>query len=224
SYRWETLAPTPDELIDADRFFLKYPPKHLWSEAKFKKIDFGDVPEVAFLGRSNVGKSSLLNALLNNKNLAYTSSKPGRTRLMNAFGIADGKLVLLDMPGYGHASREEWGVQIMKYLKSRKQFRRAFLLIDAKHGLKKNDLQLLEQFGQEGISYQIVLSKIDRVKPEDLEKLFKEVRDLMENGIPGANAGLGEILATAGDPAKKGEKKVGLSDLRRAILVASGLE
>ncbi|KAH0611978.1 uncharacterized protein H6S33_010030 [Morchella sextelata] len=224
SYRWETLAPTPDELIDADRFFLKYPPKHLWSEAKFKKIDFGDVPEVAFLGRSNVGKSSLLNALLNNKNLAYTSSKPGRTRLMNAFGIADGKLVLLDMPGYGHASREEWGVQIMKYLKSRKQFRRAFLLIDAKHGLKKNDLQLLEQFGQEGISYQIVLSKIDRVKPKDLEKLFKEVRDLMENGIPGANAGLGEILATAGDPAKKGEKKVGLSDLRRAILVASGLE
>jgi GTP-binding protein len=98
------------------------------------------------------------------------------------------------------------------------------LLIDAKHGLKKNDLQLLEQFGQEGISYQIVLSKIDRVKPKDLEKLFKEVRDLMENGIPGANAGLGEILATAGDPAKKGEKKVGLSDLRRAILVASGLE
>ncbi|KAH8150139.1 uncharacterized protein LAJ45_05825 [Morchella importuna] len=224
SYRWETFAPTPDELIDADRFFLKYPPKHLWSEAKFKKIDFGDVPEVAFLGRSNVGKSSLLNALLNNKNLAYTSSKPGRTRLMNAFGIADGKLVLLDMPGYGHASREEWGVQIMKYLKSRKQFRRAFLLIDAKHGLKRNDLQLLEQFGQEGISYQIVLSKIDRVKPKDLEKLFKEVRGLMENGIPGANAGLGEILATAGDPAKKGEKKVGLSDLRRAILVASGLE
>lgn len=106
----------------------------------------------------------------------------------------------------------------------RDRFRRAFLLIDAKHGLKKNDLLLLDQFGQEGISFQIVLSKIDRVKPDAVAKLFEEVRHLMENGIKGMNAGLGEILATAADPAKKGVKKVGLSELRWAVMVACGLE
>lgn len=104
------------------------------------------------------------------------------------------------------------------------RFRRAFLLIDAKHGLKKNDLLLLEQFGQEGISFQIVLSKIDRVKPDDVSKLFEDVRGLMETGIAGMNAGLGEILATSGDPARKGEKKVGMSELRWSVMVACGLE
>lgn len=104
------------------------------------------------------------------------------------------------------------------------RFRRAFLLVDAKHGLKKNDLLLLQQFGQEGISFQIVLSKIDRVKPDEVTKLFDLVRGVMEKGIGGTNAGLGEILATAAAPIRKGEKKVGMSELRWAIMVACGLE
>lgn len=83
---------------------------------------------------------------------------------------------------------------------------------------------LLEQFGQEGVSFQIVLSKVDRVKPDDIVKLFEEVRELMDKGTGGMNAGLGEILATSADPAKKGLKKVGLSELRWAVMVAAGLE
>lgn len=164
AYRWDTDAPTAAQLKRADSFFTKSPPKHLWSEAKFKKIDYGDAPEVCasprggvvclhggvgglmlyrlrfwvavtwgyvqFLCRQARGwwadgrdaqKSSILNALLRFKGMAYTSSKPGKTRLMSAFAINQGKMVLIDMPGYGHASREDWGLQIMKYLSSRKQ-------------------------------------------------------------------------------------------------------
>lgn len=105
-----------------------------------------------------------------------------------------------------------------------RRFRRAFLLIDARHGLKQNDILLLRQFGREGISFQIVLSKIDRVKPEDVAKLFEFVRHFMHTGIGGMNAGLGEILATSAAPIRKGEKKVGMSELRWAIMVACGLE
>ncbi|KAL7269977.1 hypothetical protein RUND412_007329 [Rhizina undulata] len=214
AYRWETTEPTGEMLRGADDFFLRYPPSFLWSAEKFKTIEFGDVPE----------KSSMLNALLNNKNLAFTSSKPGRTRLMNAFGINQKKLIILDMPGYGHGSREEWGTQIMKYLRSRKQFRRAFVLIDAKHGVKPADMMLLEHLGTEGISYQIVLSKVDRLNPHDgsLRKVFEDIKYLMETGLAGVS-GLGEILATAADPSKKGAVKIGISELRWAVMVAGGL-
>jgi GTP-binding protein len=116
------VEPTQADLQRADEFFCRYPPQHLWSEAKFKKIDYGNAPEVAFLGRSNVGKSSMLNALMNHAGMAYTSSKPGKTKLLSAFAINQGKLVLVDVPGYGHASREDWGTQVMKYLLSRKQY------------------------------------------------------------------------------------------------------
>ncbi|KAI5809040.1 P-loop containing nucleoside triphosphate hydrolase protein, partial [Peziza echinospora] len=225
--RWETTPPTSVQLDLATRFFTQHPPKFLWSAEKFKKIDFGDVPEVAFLGRSNVGKSSLLNALLNHHSMATTSSKPGRTRLMNAFSINQGKLVLLDMPGYGHAARAEWGVQIMKYLLSRKQFKRAFLLIDAHHGPKETDFQMLDHLGASGIPYQVVLSKIDKIhrKPQDLEAAFTKMKELLtDRDHRRGTSVLGEILATASSPAKKGEVKIGMADLRWAVMVAGGLE
>jgi len=168
-------------------------------------------------------KSTLLNALLNHKGLAYTSSKPGRTKLLSAFAINQGKILLLDMPGYGHASREEWGTQVMKYITSRKQFRRAFVLIDAKHGPKSSDLMLLERLGREGVSYQIILSKIDKLSPfnGDLQRAFLDTKYLMETGLGGVS-GLGEVLGVAGDPAKKGPK-IGINDLRWSIMVACGL-
>ena len=127
SYYWDTTAPNYDQLKRAHKFFWKAPPKLLFSSTKFRSVPVTKVPEVAFLGRSNVGKSSLLNSLLGKK-ICHVSSKAGRTKSMNFFAVGGedgygnpGKLVLLDMPGYGKGSREEWGPEIMKYLTGRKE-------------------------------------------------------------------------------------------------------
>lgn len=128
SYYWDTPAPNASQLAYAEKFFApsRHSPIKLWSAAKFRTTPLSSIePEVAFLGRSNVGKSSLLNGVMG-REMCWTSSKPGRTREMNAFGIGgtkggESKIVLLDMPGYGKASRTEWGTEIMKYLQGRKQ-------------------------------------------------------------------------------------------------------
>ena len=128
AYYWDTAPPTAVQLRRAERFFGAAPPKLLYSATKFRTVNNSAIPEVAFLGRSNVGKSSLLNALMGQK-ICHTSSKPGRTRSMNFFAVggedghgSPGKLAVLDMPGYGKGSREEWGPEIMKYLVGRKQY------------------------------------------------------------------------------------------------------
>lgn len=127
SYHWDTAVPTRSNLDYANKFFLSRPPKILYSSDKFRTVEQGTVPEVVFLGRSNVGKSSLLNAVMG-RNICHTSSKPGRTRTMNFFAVggpdeagSPGKIVVLDMPGYGKGSRAEWGPEITKYLVGRKQ-------------------------------------------------------------------------------------------------------
>lgn len=128
SYYWDTQTPSAAQLLYADQFFAPshHSPIKLWSASKFRTTPMSSLePEVAILGRSNVGKSSLLNVVMG-KEICWTSSRPGRTREMNAFGIGgtkggESKVVLLDMPGYGKASRAEWGVEIMKYLQGRRQ-------------------------------------------------------------------------------------------------------
>ncbi|KAI9811222.1 MAG: GTP-binding protein [Pycnora praestabilis] len=238
AYRWDTTAPTASQLKYADDFFLRHAPKFLWSAEKFRTMDFGNVPEVAFLGRSNVGKSSLLNALLNRK-ISHTSSKPGRTRSMNAFSVHDGRLVILDMPGYGKGSRGEWGKEIMKYLMGRKQLRRAFLLIDAGHGIKTSDQQLLGILRQAAVPHQILLSKVDRVlfptarmpSEPSMERNFSHLRRFMEGmrdivqpktgDGPGA---LGEVLTCSAEKSVEVGKKMGIGGVRWAVLSAGGLE
>ena len=128
SYYWDTAPPKPAQLQRSEQFFRAAPPKLMFSATSFRTIEILKMPEVAFLGRSNVGKSSLLNALMG-KNICHTSSKPGRTRSMNFFAVGGedghgnpGRLAVLDMPGYGKGSREEWGTEIMKYLVGRKQY------------------------------------------------------------------------------------------------------
>jgi GTP-binding protein len=133
-----------------------------------------DLPEVAFAGRSNVGKSSLVNALTGRKTLARTSNTPGRTREVNFFNLG-GRLMLVDLPGYGYAqaSKSEigrWNRLIEDYLKGRPNLRRVCLLIDARHGLKDGDRAVMKLLDVAAVNYQAVLTKTDKVKPGELEK------------------------------------------------------
>jgi len=173
----------------------------------------GDVlPEVAFAGRSNVGKSSLLNALVGQKALARTSNTPGRTREVNYF-VLDDRAYLVDLPGYGYAkaSKKEvagWNRLIQDYLKGRASLRRVFLLIDARHGLKTSDAPTLELMDMAAVSYQAVLTKADKVKAGELEKMIERTaKELSKHP-----AAFPEIIATS---ARKG---TGLPELRAAIL------
>lgn len=135
-------------------------------------------PEIAFAGRSNVGKSSLLNALTGRNNLARASNTPGRTREINFFDLG-GVLRLVDLPGYGYARAskrdvEAWTRLTSAFLRGRAALRRVIVLIDARHGLKAADLQVLDALDEAAVSYQIVLTKADKVKPTVLAALVDE--------------------------------------------------
>jgi len=208
-------------------------------------MSFGDSPEVCFLGRSNVGKSSLLNALLG-KQIAHTSSKAGRTRSMNAFAVGgsedNGKnrLVVLDMPGYGKGGRAEWGTEILKYLGNRKQLKMAFVLVDAEHGIKATDQQLLALFQKQGIPHQVVLAKVDKLlfpgrKSSNptlealsprflrLRNIMEEVKDVVQPDLEDESGGLGEVIACSSEKWVDG-KRLGIDAVRFAMLRATDLE
>lgn len=140
-------------------------------------------PEVAFAGRSNVGKSSLINALAGRKSLARVSVTPGRTRELNFFTLGnEGKLLLVDMPGYGYAraSKAEvkgWTRLIRDYLKGRRELKRVFLLIDARHGLKESDRDIMTLMDEAAVSYQAVLTKADKPKAAELVAIEAKVSE-----------------------------------------------
>ncbi|CAI7645361.1 unnamed protein product [Penicillium bialowiezense] len=247
-YYWDTQPPQPEQLAFADKVFTpsRHSPIKLWSAAKFRTTPMSSVePEVAFLGRSNVGKSSLLNAIMGQE-VCWTSSKPGRTREMNAFGIGgtkggESKVVLLDMPGYGKASRAEWGAEIMKYLQGRKQLRRAFLLIDSMHGIKKTDADILRLFRHHAIPHQIILSKVDKFLAKKMKTMKTGVTaaniqrlQLLLQGIkpmvqldPQAGEGpgsLGEILTCSAEADIGKGRALGIDAVRWSILSAAGID
>jgi GTP-binding protein len=134
--------------------------------------------EIAFAGRSNVGKSSLINALVNQHGLARTSNTPGRTQELNFFETPGVPLFLVDMPGYGFArapkaSVDRWTALVKTYLRGRPSLVRTFLLIDARHGLKAPDLQVMKLMDIAAVSYRVVLTKIDKIKPTELARVMQ---------------------------------------------------
>ena len=138
-------------------------------------------PEIAFAGRSNVGKSSLINALTGRTSLARVSVTPGRTRELNFFTLGkDEALYLVDMPGYGYAKASKaqvkgWTRLIRDYLQGRRELKRVFLLIDARHGLKDNDRETMTLMDEAAVSYQAVLTKADKPKAAELAKIIEQV-------------------------------------------------
>jgi GTP-binding protein len=140
-------------------------------------------PEIAFAGRSNVGKSSLLNALVGQKALARVSVTPGRTRELNFFTLGkDAELYLVDMPGYGYARASKaavkgWTRLIAEYLKGRRELKRVFLLIDARHGIKPNDRETMKLLDEAAVSYQAVLTKADKPKASELQAVAAKVSE-----------------------------------------------
>ena len=135
--------------------------------------------EVAFAGRSNVGKSSLINALTNQKGLARASGEPGRTRELNFFNVDDTPLRIVDLPGYGYAKApkpvvEKWTRLTRAFLRGRANLKRVYLLIDSRHGLKEVDTKVMDVFDEAAVSYQLVLTKADKIKPPAVRRVTEE--------------------------------------------------
>lgn len=168
-------------------------------------------PEIAFAGRSNVGKSSLVNALTGQKTLAHASNTPGRTRELNFFLLAD-RLMLVDLPGYGYAKAgrkdvKKWNDLVMAYLSGRPNLKRVLLLIDSRHGLKDNDLTTMELLDETAVSYQIILTKLDKIKPSEADSVMKATAAKLKKHP----AAMSEVIGTSS------EKKTGISELRQAL-------
>ncbi len=163
---------TPDEIAAGEALFGR-PWQFVLSAPSLDVLPPANRPEIAFAGRSNVGKSSLINALVKRRGLARTSNTPGRTQELNFFETPGVALYLVDMPGYGFAQApkdkvEAWTRLVKAYLRGRPTLLRVFLLIDARHGLKQVDLDLMVMLDEAAVSYQGVLTKADKVKPHHL--------------------------------------------------------
>jgi GTP-binding protein len=168
-------------------------------------------PEVAIIGRSNVGKSTLINAVTGRKALARTSNTPGRTQEINFFTISDSHY-LVDLPGYGYANApllivEKWQRLLKQYLSGRQSLRRAFVLIDCRHGVKAVDEKILTLLDSSAVTFQVILTKADKVKETEREKIISQVRE----GLSNHPAAFPELILTSS------EKGWGIETLRSVI-------
>jgi GTP-binding protein len=206
------------DLDDAARKTFSGPIDFLKSAPTLEFLPDADLPEVAFAGRSNVGKSTLLNALTNRKGLARASNTPGRTQELNFFTVGDPpQFRLVDMPGYGFAKAppqvaKRWRFLINDFLRGRPTLKRTLLLVDARRGLKDIDRELMAMLDEAAVSYRIVLTKSDKLK----EKPLADVTAALTDQAKSHAAAHPEILTTSA------ESGLGIDELRKAVIQAIG--
>jgi len=205
------------DLEEQARKLFSGPVEFLKSAPDLQFLPDAEAPEIAFAGRSNVGKSSLLNALINRKALARTSNTPGRTQELNFFDVAKPvRIRLVDMPGYGFAEApkdlvKRWRRLVNDYLRGRQVLKRALVLIDSRHGLKDVDREVMRMLDEAAVSYHIVLTKGDKLKPSALGRVYEEVAAEAARH-PAAHPAIFTTSSETGS---------GIAELRAAILEAA---
>ena len=207
-----------EDAIEAARKIFAGPVAFLKSAPALEHLPDPVVPEVAFAGRSNVGKSSLLNKLTNRNSLARTSNTPGRTQELNFFDVGEPLAFrLVDMPGYGFAKApkdvvRKWRYLVNDFLRGRQALKRALVLIDSRHGIKDVDREIMDMLDKAAVSYHLVLTKADKIKPTELDKVAAETAEEARKR-PAAHP---DILSTSS------ETGLGMPELRAAVIEALG--
>jgi GTP-binding protein len=203
--------------IEAARVLFARPVSFVMGAVSVDQLPSAELPEVAFAGRSNVGKSSLINALVGQNHLARASNEPGRTRELNFF-LLNAALHMVDLPGYGWARASKVAVKKFQnlgrdYLRGRPNLKRAYLLIDARHGLKDVDNEPMDALDKAAVSYQIVLTKADKIKPAERAKVIEATQAAIKKR-PAAHP---VVLATSS------ETGFGIPELRLEIMQTCGV-
>ena len=201
-----------DEEIEAARILFQRQATFVMGAAKIEQLPEPNLPEIAFAGRSNVGKSSLINGLVGMHKLARASNEPGRTREVNFFDL-DGQLRLVDLPGYGWAKASKTTARKFQdlgrdYLRGRVTLKRVYLLIDSRHGVKPVDLDVMKMLDEAAVSYRLVLTKADKIKASELER----IADLTRAEARKHPAAFPDVIITSS------EKRMGIDDLRGFVM------
>ena len=208
------MTDEPDDLIEEARVMFAGRVEFLKSAPALEFLPDADFPEIAFAGRSNVGKSSLLNAVTGRKSIARSSVTPGRTQELNFFEVGDPTILrLVDMPGYGFAKApikvaEKWRALVRTFLRGRVVLKRTLVLVDARHGFKDVDREMMKMLDEAAVGYRLVLTKADKIKASELAAVFEAVAAEARTH-PAAHPQLHVTSA---------EKGMGIAELRAAVL------